>query len=247
MKPINIVCAAILILTALASCDSGDIVEREPELEHTGLTAVLEGTLTGMQQWPETYDIALAAYAKDNVYSLVQKHVQTDGDGKVRLELANISPDAATIELCVTDRLRERVLTFERIEVTEAMRRDTDTPIRLDVGQLDVGMFSAIRREVFEERGECTRCHGTPERAAAGMSLLADYAYDHLVGHAAKVDPTQTRVLPGDAEGSWLVRVLTPGNGSLTRYKDHPNILNNEQDKGYIDLIRAWINTGAQR
>lgn len=241
MKKISIF-AALLSLLVFVACDSGNIYPKEISFEHDGLVAKLTGEISGFDQWPEEYDLVLAAFGKDSPYSIVQKHVSPGSP----LVLDNISPQASTIELAIVDRLRERIVTLDKVEVTDAMRKNERDTLRLEVNKVDAGMFSTLKRVVFVEKGECSRCHGHPDKAAAGMSLLPEHAYAALVNHTATVDPTQTRVVPGDADHSFLVRVLTPGNGGLTHYADHPNILNNEQDLKYFKLLKDWINHGAK-
>lgn len=229
MKKISIF-AALLSLLVFAACDSGNIYPKEISFEQNGLVTKLTGEISGFDQWPEEYDLVLAAFGKDSPYSIVQKHVSPGSP----LVLDNISPQASTIELAIVDRLRERIVTFDKVEVTDAMRKNERDTLRLEVSKVDAGMFSTLKRVVFVEKGECSRC------------LLPEHAYAALVNHTATVDPTQTRVVPGDADHSFLVRVLTPGNSGLTRYADHPNILNNEQDLKYFKLLKDWINHGAK-
>lgn len=229
MKKISIF-AALLSLLVFAACDSGNIYPKEISFEQDGLVAKLTGEISGFDQWPEEYDLVLAAFGKDSPYSIVQKHVSPGSP----LVLDNISPQASTIELAIVDRLRERIVTFDKVEVTDAMRKNERDTLRLEVSKVDAGMFSTLKRVVFVEKGECSRC------------LLPEHAYAALVNHTATVDPTQTRVVPGDADHSFLVRVLTPGNSGLTHYADHPNILNNEQDLKYFKLLKDWINHGAK-
>lgn len=232
-----------LILLAYCSCDSGNIIEKERTFDQTGLTVKLTGSVSGIDQWPEEYDVVLAAFNDESPYSLIQKHVEADA---MPLTMSNIPPEASTIELCIVDRLRERVATIKKMDITDAMIRHAKDTLQMEVGTIEAGMFSTIKRVVFVEKGECTRCHGEPVRAAGKLSLLPDHAYTALVGQASTTDPTQVRVVPNDADASWLIRVLTPGNEHLTRYADHPNILNNEYDQKFLKLLRDWVNAGAK-
>lgn len=234
--------ALALAAFVTSACDSGDIRETEIEFDHSGLTAKLTGNITGLTQWPEEYDVVLAAFDGESNYSIVQKHIEA-GTGQV--VLSNIAAEATSLEFCVVDRLRERVATFRKVDITDDMRRNEGDTLRLNVGDFDAGMFNTIKQVVFVEQGECTRCHREPARAAGKLSLLPEMAYAQLVGQPSVVDPSQQRVKPRRADESWLVRVLTPGNERLTHYADHPNILNNEQDQKYLKLLRDWIDAGA--
>lgn len=236
------------LLPVVLACDSGDIPEKLPPSTAQGMSVRLTGTLQGVDRWSDHYDIVLAAFTPGSDYTSIQKSLAVDHvEGKPdTLLLSGIPPEVGSIELCVVDRLRERIATLHRIDVTDAMRSRPRDTLRMEVGSIDVSMFSVVERLVFAERGECTRCHGDPSRAAGHLSLLAGNAHSALVGHASALDPSQTRVLPGNSAESWLVRVLTPGNESLTRYADHPNILNNEVDLKYLKLLKDWIDDGAR-
>lgn len=232
-----------LVAFVASACDSGDIRESEIQFDHSGLTAQLTGHIAGLSQWPEEYDVVLAAFDGESNYSIVQKHIEA---GATQVVLSNISPEATSLEFCVVDRLRERVATFRKMDITDEMRSQECDTLRFDVGRFDAGMFSTIKQVVFVDQGECTRCHREPSRAAGKLSLLPELAYEQLVGRPSSVEPSQQRVVAGRADESWLMRVLTPGNEKLTHYADHPNILNNEQDQKYLKLLRGWIDAGAR-
>ena len=121
--------------------------------------------------------------------------------------------------------------------------RTRDT-LRFEVGRTNVSMYSVVEDQLFDNL--CSKCHGNNGRAAAAMDLRKGHAYGATVGVAAHLDPTQQRIEAGNADNSWLVRVLTEGNEGLTHYKDHTLILNNERDSKYFTLLKDWINAGAK-
>ena len=49
------------------------------------------------------------------------------------------------IELCVINRIRERVVTFARVDCSET----AEDTIRMDVGEQQVGMFQAVQQQVL--------------------------------------------------------------------------------------------------
>jgi len=104
-----------------------------------------------------------------------------------------------------------------------------------------------VQRHVFDEGCAMSGCHASAG-AAAGLDLSSSTAsYEALIG----VSPTNTlaalngwaRVLPGDADRSFLIRKLEgPGPGEGSAMPSAAQML----DPYYLALIRAWIDEGAE-
>lgn len=98
--------------------------------------------------------------------------------------------------------------------------------------------------------GPAASCH-SGENSADGLDLLGDDAFDLLVNAASPLFPAEVLVIPGDAEGSFLLRKLTndlPEDGSLgepmpkgeaIRWQPLPD--------DQLELVREWIAAGAPR
>jgi hypothetical protein len=111
--------------------------------------------------------------------------------------------------------------------------------------------FASIQREIFENndsggaRPACVQCHNDNGRVPAGlMNLETDVAYDNLVNQESRITPGRTRVVPGNADASYIIHKLEGG----------PNIsgarmpLNGQPlSAGQVAIIRAWIDDGAPR
>lgn len=80
-------------------------------------------------------------------------------------------------------------------------------------------------------------CHGAPSNAS-GLNLEDGYA--SLVNVASVGAPGETRVVPGDPDGSYLVHKI---EGSATAGNRMPPI--GPLDPAEIETIRAWIASGA--
>lgn len=99
--------------------------------------------------------------------------------------------------------------------------------------------FGADIQEVFDRIGCSTSgCHGTAQRA--GLDLRSGNAYDNLVDVQA-MSESVLRVIPGDANGSYLVIKLEGRQTVGARMPLNGAALDN------IDLtnIKNWINNGA--
>ncbi len=225
--------AALWATLACTGCDDGLIEEKTYAPEHTGYTAKLTAHVTGLESWPEYYDVALAAFGSSE-YSRTQTTVHPDTAGRVSLLLYNIGEEVETVEFCVTNTLRRRILTFARAEVSAAVG---DT-IYLDAGEVDASMYSAIQ-QVFDNT--CAQCHGLSTTAAAGLYLTGERSHADLVGQPATT-VEGTRVIPGDAEASVLHKVINPGNEAGLGFS-HEGMINSSAT---LRLVDEWINAGAK-
>ena len=104
-----------------------------------------------------------------------------------------------------------------------------------------------LQTHVFEPGCAFSGCHGA-DTLAGGLDLSSAEAthaslFDVPAANELAALNGWVRVLPGDPEKSFLVRKLTgpgPGEGSAM-----PNAAQ-ELDPYYMDLLRTWIEEGAQ-
>ena len=216
------------------ACDDGPIYEPEYEPEHTGYTAKLTARISGADSWPEYYSLVLATFG-DSEYSNSQSVVYPDAEGHVNLLLYNIGNDVNTVELCVTNTLRRRVVTFASADLSSA----TSDTIYLDAGEVDVEMYSTIQTHIFNPT--CAQCHGASTTAAAGLFLTEGQSHASLVGQAATTADGM-RVVPGNAEESVLHQVINPSYG-LSASSYHEGMVTSSVQ---LRLIDEWINAGAK-
>jgi hypothetical protein len=110
--------------------------------------------------------------------------------------------------------------------------------------------FSSIQRLIFQSddsagREACTNCHTNVGGAAGGnLVLLNAVAYDQLVNRPSTGRPALMLVRPGDPEASYLIHKLE-GRSTIDglRMPLNPPFLT----AGQVDVIRRWIENGAQR
>ena len=111
--------------------------------------------------------------------------------------------------------------------------------------------FSSIQANIFETsdpsgRAACIQCHTRQggRIPPLGLSLDHDAAYAALVGVASVGKPGAVRVVPGDAENSYLVHKLD-GRSDIVGMR-MPRTSGPFLTEGQILIIRRWINQGAQ-
>lgn len=110
--------------------------------------------------------------------------------------------------------------------------------------------FSSIQENIFESsdssgRAACIQCHTRQGRnPPLGLSLDHDVAYQSLVGVPSVGKPGAVRVIPSDAENSYMVHKLE-GRSDIVGQR-MPRTAGPFLTEGQIRIIRRWIDQGAQ-
>lgn len=236
MKKLILILA--LLVTMFASCDDGRIYEKTVVVPEEGFTLKLTGNISGISNWPDKYSVVIAGFGENSEYAIISKIIpapSVDG-GSVQVTLSGIGDDVTTLELCVLNRLRKRIVSYKTLDDLTA---DADT-IYMDAGTVDVGMYSTIQDKVFNEN--CVGCHGRSNFAAKNLFLTDGKSYDALVNRASNVDTEKLLVSPGSAQESFLHFVLNR-NGDTQH--DHADILSTKTS--LLTLIDDWIDGGAKQ
>jgi hypothetical protein len=111
--------------------------------------------------------------------------------------------------------------------------------------------FASVQRDIFETtdssgRTACITCHtSTGRNPSGGLNLNHDTAYDQLLNVAARGKPGAIRVIPGDAENSYLIHKLE-GQADIVGRR-MPNNGPPYLTDGQILIIKRWIAVGAPR
>lgn len=232
-----------VLLALSTACDDGRIEESQRELiAEDGRVVKLTGSLNGVSTWENTYSLAVAGYSENSDYAVISKAIpinQADG-ASIEWTMAGVGENVKTIKLCAIDKLRRSIADFIVLNEDDWAASADDT-IRMDVGTLDVSMFSAIQKEVFDAK--CVSCHGQSTFAGAGLYLIGEKSYGALVNKTSKCQPSSLLVLPADPDNSFLYHVITE-NGVVEH--DHVDLFS-EKDENQIQLIYRWIGNGAQK
>lgn len=104
-------------------------------------------------------------------------------------------------------------------------------------------LFSNIEQDIFALNCALSGCHAgsNPQQ---GMNLSPGQAYENIVNVASRERPDLLRIDPGNPEDSYLLKKIRGDSdivGSRMPLGRAP--LSSEE----IDLIRTWIEEGAQR
>lgn len=235
MKKYILLGAYLLLFAGLSSCDDGPIYEKTGTISEEGRTLKMSGIINGISKWPDSYSIVVAGFSDESEYAVVTKTIPVpaiEGD-KIQVTMTGISDEVSTVELCVINKLRKRIISFQSMDDLTA----ADDTIRMDAGTVNADMYNAIQQDVFDKG--CIGCHGIATSAAAGLSLLEGNSYQNLVGHSSSVVTGLLRVKAGSAEESVLHQIL-----NTTGWKtNHSNMIT---EPNILTLIDDWIDNGAQ-
>ena len=181
MKAILRVFPFVLFLCCLlASCDDGN-VEETYRLTREGKVASLKmNNVTGAENWADGYTLAFAAFSENSDYAIMLKYIRTVRNGKLDMVLSNIPDSVTSVELCVVNRLRQRVVTFASVEGSEVTAASENDTIYLRQDNLSLSMFAALQENVFNTT--CINCHGGSNFVAANLNLTEGKSHAALVG-----------------------------------------------------------------
>lgn len=222
----------IISLLALSSCDDGDVMETI-NVESSGRTVKIAASVSGIENWPSGYNVVVAGFGYSK-YADISKNIFSESADT--LVLNGVGNDVKTVEICVINRLRERIATFYENDISAI----NDNEIILDAGAVQADMFCGIQKTLFNPT--CAACHGGGKSAAAGLYLTEGKSYDALVNVASsKATDGSVRVVPGDAATSFLYKVVT-GTDDVLSF-DHSNMI---LDYKNLQLIKDWINKGIE-
>ena len=224
-----------LFIFVFASCDEGRLYQDRLNVPEEGRVVKLHVNMSGVDTWPDGYTVVLAGFNNEKEYSLIAKSIPNNGD--VDLLMAGIGEEVTSIELCVTNRIRERVYSFYTQDFSTV---DADTT-QLDAGTIDAGMFNAVQQGIFIGKS-CVGCHGTSTTAAAGLNLKEGVSYDGLVNRPSVVSPEWMRVSPGNSDESMLYQILA---SPISKEWGHDHSQEIESSIA-LEMLKDWIDSGAE-
>ena len=236
MKKYILFGGCLLLLAYITSCDDGRIYEKTETLSEEGRTLRMSGRISGINKWPDGYSVVVAGFSDESEYAVVTKTIPAVENDEIQVTMTGVSDKVTTIELCVINRLRKRVISFRSMDDLTAV----DDTILMDVGTVDAGMYHGIQEKVFNTT--CAHCHGGGSSAAGNLYLTEGKSYEALVHHPSKKVDGMLLVKLGSAQESVLHTLLNTTISSTWGYDHSKEILSSP----ILTLIDDWINNGAQ-
>ena len=238
MQKIFIGTTLLMTVMLCTACDDGRIYPEEAQLtSREGWTAKVVGTISRQDTWAAGYEVVVAAFNTESNYALITKNIPNEVQN-VTMTMNAIPNEATTVEICVIDRLRQRVATLKQMEIDHsADPRDT---ITLDAGAMDAGMLATIQDNVLTPR--CATCHGLSSTAASGINLTKGNTHAAIVGTPSKRMPDKHIVEPEQSEESVLRMMLNTDISASWGY-DHGNA---DISDLWKEIITKWIDNGAK-
>lgn len=238
MKKFSFIIILCGVLPLLFGCDDGRIYEKNATYTD-GKVVRLEGSITGLSSWPENYNVAIAGFAADDDYAVISKVINNMTDeGDLDITLSGIPENVKTVEFCILNRLRKRVLTLQSEDISNSSER-----IIMDIGSQDISMFTTIQHSLLDV--SCIACHGASTFAAANLNLTEGKSYAQMVNRNSSKVAGLNIVTPGDADNSVLHQVLNT-NISASWHQNHADMLNKERTANILTMIDDWISYGAK-
>jgi len=230
------------LVTTFTACDDGAVNEKVIQNTGDGYNIKIIGTFNGVNTWSGKYSVAAACYEENAEYSVSQRVIPASAEGEQdTIVLSNVPSTVKTVELAVVNSLRKRISTIHSYTIEEGQSKN-DT-IKIEVGNTDLSMFTAINDGLFQNTTvNCAQCHSS-DHAAANLNMTRENAYNSLVGVNAHTNGAYMRINPGNADESYLYKVLAEGTDEV-RYS-HVALMADHQTM--LDILKAWINGGAKK
>ena len=213
-------------------------------IEDKGYTVKLTAVLSGIDSWESKYSVSLAGFTTGDNYAQVVRAIPntTPDSTRIELVLSNIGDEINTVELAITNRLRERIITIARVNLDDyTNQKDT---IHMDLGLTDVSRFGALQKGLFNMA--CIQCHGGNGGAgAASLNLTEGKSYANLVNMPSTRKEGMMRVVSGNAQESLVHQMMAEGGENLL-HVNHTEILTNQFRENLNEvrqLIDDWINS----
>ncbi|MDR0384752.1 MAG: hypothetical protein LBH60_01590 [Prevotellaceae bacterium] len=219
----------------LFSCDSGDIYPNEYG-SNEGTTVSATFVFDSPDAFPNEYPLIFGAFGdKQSIPLASVRIVMKPKSGEpVKVSIENLTPDATSVMLCLTNLGRLPVFTLFERDINVA-----GDSIVIPESAISLISYSRIQNLVFEQYN-CVSCH-QGSAGAGNLLLTADRSYNELVNKVSSVNPAKNRVTPSDTGNSFLLDVLTDDNIGLNH--PHTGIITHNDD---IVLLREWIKNGCR-
>ena len=110
-----------VLLIGLHACDEGRIYENAVVATGEGRTVKMTGRISGVDKWSGDYSVVVAGFDDESDYAIVSKVVpasESDND-EIQLTMSGITDEVTTVELCVINKLRKRIVSLVAMECTE--------------------------------------------------------------------------------------------------------------------------------
>lgn len=184
------------------------------------------------QFWPEGQLMRVGVFevsdSKQPIESVLINKPETD---RTAVSISDVAEGVYTLKLYITEAgiYKSDVATIGTVNV--------NGNTEIEAPDITLLTYERVQKQVFNS---CQVCHGgSSGEIAAGLNLTEDYSYHQLVNVEAVKDPKMSRVLPGSANYSYLLKVLQED----VSFDHSASASATEPDR---QLIIDWINQGAK-
>lgn len=215
-----IITSSTLFVFLLMACEDE---KNDPKYTINGTVEIIDADVLHPSQL-----IKFGVFSEDGFRTIQQTSLTRDGDESFSFQTV-VEEGFYVFKIFISenDAYKSGLHVFNESEVSQNLE--------LDAKGIKVLRYQTIQEQVFNR---CTQCHGESTELPADLNLLEGESYADLVNVSSK-NSTRKRVLPGDAENSFLIQVLYNQDLGF----DHSASIT--ATTGDIDLVKKWINHGA--
>ena len=193
---------------------------------------IIELSFVDPEFWPENQRVELGLFQPGESNSpVVQSWVNPPDDLSTKVTLKDVPQGEYELQVFLTENNIYKVMISDLGQISiNGDIKETGVPIKLM-------SYDRVQRQVFNK---CQLCHGgSGGDLAAGLNLTRGNSYASLVNVDAELAPTKKRVLPGNADGSFLIDVLQ-------KDIDFDHSASSSASGDDVQFIIDWINNGAK-
>ncbi|MDR0725861.1 MAG: hypothetical protein LBF59_07645 [Prevotellaceae bacterium] len=219
----------------LFSCDSGDIYPKKYE-NNEGITVSTTFVFENLDAFPNDYPLIFGAFGDDkqSVPLASVRIMKPKNQEPVKVSIDNLTSEATSVMLCLTDLGRQPVFSLFETSITVA-----DDSIVIPESKVYLASYNRIQNLVFEQY-TCVSCHQGV--GAGNLTLTADKSYNDLVNKVSSINTAKNRVTPFDINNSFLLDILKDEN--IVPAQPHTGFVTRNDD---IVLLEEWIKNGCER
>lgn len=186
--------------------------------------------ISDVEYWPKNDEVVFEFYQADNKFSLYEMVVNKPETNMltIKIQVQKNELSGYEIKLSIRESAVKKIVLIDY--GTVKLIENTILPDK----QLEIVTFGRLQKTLFVS---CTICHGEAQNVAAGLYLLPDSSYSHLVNITA-VNSSMKRVEPYEPDNSFILKVMN-------KEIDFEHTASSNVTSAKKELLRNWILKGA--
>lgn len=215
--------------------EEGDVLRTFPQQVRISFSRTVDVDTVTTQNFSVSASGGDGNFGSGNEYPLIPDSIGSSG-GVVVMDFTSSSPPDDAYRINVVGQGIGAVADTQGVILGSDARSD----FTVNTSAPDPNSLSQIQADIFTPDCTGSGCH-SGAGPAGGLLLTNGRSFGYLVGVLSTESPQQLRVLPGDANNSYLIQRLEGSTPISTQRHPEGEPLSNAQ----INRIRSWITAGA--